>query len=92
MNVSLLSYYREEHVSLEVMIESIWSEWKKTTDEFKETALSVRQRILTKTKNSPTAVQRLARIDATVCVMLSLQVIHESIRYISIKIYCDTNV
>ncbi len=66
------------------MIDSIWSEWKRTTDEFKEAALSVRQRILTKTKNSPTAVQRLARIDATVCVMLSLQVIRKSVKYIYI--------
>lgn len=56
------------------MIESIWLEWKRATDEFKQVALSVRERILTKSRNSPTAVNRISRIDTTVCVMLSLQV------------------
>lgn len=57
------------------MIESILLVWTKTTDEFKQVALGVRQKVLIKTKSSQTAVHRLARVDATVCVMLSLQVI-----------------
>lgn len=56
------------------MIESIWQEWKRATDEFKQIALGVRERILTKSRNSPIAVNRIGRIDTTVCVMLSLQV------------------
>ena len=56
------------------MTESIWLEWKKTTDELKQVVLGVRERILTKSKSSPTAANRINRIDTTVCVMLSLQV------------------
>lgn len=56
------------------MIETVWLEWKRTTDEFKQVALGVRERVLTKSKNSPTAINRIGRIDTTVCVMLSLQV------------------
>lgn len=63
-----------EYLRLEEMIDCIWLEWEETTNEFKQAALSVRERILTKTKNSPTAANRINRIDATVCVMLSLQV------------------
>lgn len=56
------------------MIQCIWTEWAKKTSEFKSSVLGIRERILAKTKNHPTASCRIQRVDTTVCTMISLQV------------------
>ena len=56
------------------MIEIIWKEWDGKTKDFKATVLGVRERVLAKSKNHPTASSRIQRIDATVSTMISLQV------------------
>ena len=57
------------------MINSIWTEWERCLNELKTVVLTVRDRILAKAKSSACASNRLPRIDATCCAMISLQVI-----------------